>query len=61
MPPAEATAFRCRATPRDRAMLYHALAHALASARRPAGAVFEAVAPDPVPRVTVRPARLVDD
>jgi hypothetical protein len=59
--PEDTASFRCGAPPRVRAMLYHALAHGLVNAQRPAGAVFEAVASDPVPIVTVRPARVLDE
>jgi hypothetical protein len=52
--------FRCRASPRVRSMLCHALAHAILTAPPPAGVVFESTASDPEPRVTVRPARLLD-
>ena len=53
--------FRCRASPRTRSTLYHRLAHALATARRPAGAVFESIASDPVPWVTVRPSGVLEE
>ncbi len=55
----DAVSVRCRAPPRTRWHFYRALAHALVEAPAPAGAVFETVAPEAVPWVTLRPARVV--
>ncbi|MGA8304024.1 MAG: hypothetical protein WB873_10105 [Thermoplasmata archaeon] len=57
---ADAAAVRCRASYRARRSLYHRLAHGVAGARGPAGAVFEAVATERIPWVIVRPARLAE-
>jgi hypothetical protein len=57
---ADALAVRCGATFRLRRSFYHALAHALALAPRPAGAVLETTAPEVAPWAHVRPARVVD-
>lgn len=61
MPSADVAAIRCRAAFRVRRRMYHALAHGVAVAPRPAGALFEAVAADRRPWAFVRPARLVDE
>jgi hypothetical protein len=57
----EAAAFYCRAPARVRSNVYHALAHVLAAAPPPAGAVFEALASDASPCVVVRPAYVIED
>jgi hypothetical protein len=57
---ADTVAAHCRAPYRVRRSFYHALAHALLGAPRPAGAVFEAGPRDAAPRVIVRPARVLD-
>ena len=58
---ADAVAVRCAATFRARRSFYHALAHALALAPRPAVAVFETTAAEATPWALVRPARVVND
>ncbi len=57
----DASAVRCRAAFPVRRAFYDQLARAVLGARRPAGVVFEAVAPDPIPCALVRPARVLDD
>ena len=58
---ADVLAVRCGAPFRARRAFYHALAHALALAPRPAGAVFETTATEVAPWALVRPARIVDE
>jgi hypothetical protein len=58
---ADVVAVRCVATFRVRRTFYHALAHALALAPRPAGAVFETTAAEVAPWALVRPRRIVED
>ena len=50
---------RCPADWPLRRRWYRSLAQALAAARPPCGALFEATSTDPVPTVTVRPASLI--
>jgi hypothetical protein len=56
--PRDTASFRCAASYRVRVLLYRSLAHEIAVAPTPAGAVFESVGSDPVPWVTVRPASI---
>jgi hypothetical protein len=57
----DAVAIRCPASFRVRRSMYHALAHGVARAPRPAGVLFEALASDRRPWAIVRPARVLSD
>jgi hypothetical protein len=57
----DVVAVRCGATFRARRSFYHALAHALALAPRPADAIFETTATEVAPWALVRPARVAHD
>jgi hypothetical protein len=59
VPAGDAASVRLALGPRERVLRYRALACEIASTAGPAGAVFESVAPDPTPWITVRPANLV--
>ncbi len=56
----EGLTVRCSGATALRRRWYRSLAFALRSTAPPCGALFEATAADPVPRVTVRPAALVE-
>jgi hypothetical protein len=60
VPAGDVTSVRVTLPARERLLRYRALAREIAASNGPAGAVFEAVAPDPIPWVTVRPADLAD-
>ena len=56
----EFASVRCEGPPALRARWYRALGDALAATAPPCGLLFEASLEDPVPRVTVRPASLIE-